>query len=157
MSRRAHPADVYSMWHQKTVDHVQEMTVRLPRRLTRLGRGDRIVYASDKWERDGDVHTYQHEFTSGPDVFVGDKRGEIDTRDFLGIESLTECQLDWIHLGSVEELKVRPDAGKKQVLKFEHQPFLCATPEKDTLVVMSTRLFFVRGGSMTVTERGIVR
>lgn len=151
------PQNVYEMWHQKRVDSVTPMEIILPRRLTRLGRGKRIVYESDKWEADGDFYPYQHEF-GHPDVFVAHKQGEIDTRDFLGLDDLENCQLDWVHLGVVEELRYRaPESEKKTVLRFSQQPFLCCTPECDTLVIMSSpNMYFVRGGTMRVTERGIV-
>ena len=150
-------ADVYKMWHQKPVKEVIEIAFVLPRRLTRMGQANRIVYESDKWEEDGEVYPYQHEFTSSPDTFIADPEGEIDTRDFLEMDDLDDFVLNWIHLGCVAELRVKiPGQKKKRNIVFEDGPLMCRTAEKDTLIVLHHELMFVRGGTMVITDRGIV-
>lgn len=147
------------MWHQKPAREVLDIPdFTLPKRLTRLGIANRIVYDSDKWEDDGDFHLYQHEFVSKPEVFVADRYGEIDTRDFLDIDSLDGFELNWIVLAFVRELRVRiPEQRRKTNFVYGEPPIMACNPELDTVVVLHSELTFIRGGTMQITERGIVR
>jgi hypothetical protein len=165
------------MWHQKEVDAIDETTLHLPEKLRCIGTADEVLYQSDKWEQDGDFYPYQHDFSSAPSVFIADgavlgQRGAKDGRDgpaassrggrivstktFLRLSSL-HGQIAWPLLAFVEELSLRvPGQAEKLTLRFTRPPMMCCA-DKKTLVILHDDLIVIRGGSMVVTERGIVR
>lgn len=146
----------YEMWHQKPHDRVEEMNLTLPPSMRKVGIADEIEYRSDKWEDDGKFYPYEHAFTSRPTVYMGDKRAPLDTRRFFSLQTLNDT-LAWPLLAFVETLSIRePGKPHKTVLRFGRDPIMCCADER-TVVILHDSLIAIRGGSMVVTERGIVK
>jgi len=146
----------YEMWHQKPHDQVKKMPLQLPKALRKVGIADEIVYHSDKWEQDGDFYPYEHHFTSRPTVYMGDARGSSDTLRFFKLQTLDDT-IAWPLLAFVEHLIVRePGKPRKTELRFKKHPIMCCA-DKHTVVILHDQLIAIRGGSMVVTERGIVK
>lgn len=155
----------YTRWHQKNPKEVVEATYDFPETVVDVGRAVRIIYSSDKWEKDGDNHLYEHKFDSRPSVYTEAKGGvrtnpgaiEVPTKRLLSVDSFRQ-QLALPVLATVVEL-VYHDGSKERETSFgNRQPLLCAALDMRTLVIFDIpRPFFIKGGEMTVTERGIVK
>ena len=162
MSRRDHPRleaaeDLYREWHQKHPREVVETTFDFPEQVAVVGNAVQIIYASAKWETK--AFLYEHDFTSRPEVYapVEGSRGTLDTKSLLGVDSFTE-PLPLPILATAQRLTYH-DGSREITTDFGgREPLLCSSLDKRTLVIFDeTCLFFVRGGQMVVTERGIVK
>lgn len=160
--------DAWRMWHQKEPREIIPTSFKFPKKMVPVGKANRILYRSDKWEEDGDFYTYYHDFDSHPTVYTTEKsplakglrsNGEekIDVADFLGMEHIN-AELSLPLLATTMELIITGEDGKKRTKKFRLEPPLCCTSDLKTLVILSDDIpIIIRGGKMVVTERGIVR
>jgi hypothetical protein len=177
VSRRLRQAeDHFRLWHQKDPRELFEIDYDFPEHVYCVGRADAILYASDKWERDGDFFDYIHDFSSLPYVYACDGAfnlpahgrksvkqllratdldGEFALPILAGVRQLVVCPLDE---EGPRNARGNPSA-RKQYLDFEDPPLLCCSPDLKTLVIFSEERgpIFIRGGQMVVTERGIVK
>jgi hypothetical protein len=148
---------LFRMWHQKHPDEVVDMTFAFPPVVSCIGHAREIMYHSDKWEDDGDFYPYQHTFDSRPLAFLRDGAGkEKSTRTLLGVQDLNGT---WAMplLAYVEALIV-DDGQQEHTIRFSDYPVMTCSPDRQTVVILNRGMpVFVRGGEMTVTERGIVK
>lgn len=152
MTKTGKAERTYVMWHQKNPTKVHKVDVPLPKLVACVGAADCITYVSDKWEEDGDVHDYVHEFDSSPSVYMVDDDGDVE----LVVEGEHALPI----LGVVRELIFLPTgAEKKHVLRFRTLPIMCCTTDKKTVVIFAEKTgpIFIHGGKMHITERGIHR
>ncbi len=150
---------VWTMWHQKDEPRqLVEAEWDFPDFVFHAGQADTIVYSSDKWEDDGDFHDYVHDFDSRPSVYAyaGDGN-ERSVARLLGVRDLSG-DMPLTVLAIVKEFIYTPLGHPRQCVRFADPPLLCTTNDKKTLVILSEErgAIFVRGGTMHVTERGIV-
>lgn len=160
--------EAWRMWHQKEPREIIPTSFKFPKKMVPVGKADRILYRSDKWEDDGDFYTYYHDFDSRPTVYTTDKstlaairenntEGQIDVADFLGMEHIN-AELSLPLLATTMELVVIGEDGKRRTKKFRPEPPLCCTADLKTLLILADDIpIIIRGGKMVVTERGIVR
>jgi hypothetical protein len=155
-------ADLYRLWHQKEAEEDIEV-LDLPLEAIEVfhaGRADSILYVSDKWEDDGNVYDYSHEFDSGPSVYMEDGEGDQgDVEELLQTAVSARAKAPFPVLAGVKELILVDDDGNKRVLRFKVTPMLLMTLDKRGLLILSKELgpIYIRGGKMHVTERGIHR
>lgn len=150
-------AGKYQMWHRKPVRAWKERKFDFPARVGRVGRAVSIVYESDKWEKDGALFNYVHDFSSGPVVYRagGKSAAARDTRGLLGVSDLKGL-IPLVQLATVVEVIV--DNGKKRwPLAFSNQPPLMTTLDTKTLVILCRDPIFISGGEMRVRAPGIVK
>jgi hypothetical protein len=160
--------DAWRMWHQKEPREMVETTYDFPEEVVPVGKAQRILYSSDKWEEDGDFYTYFHDFDSHPMVYAPstsswakkrENRGSrpLDVARTLKMEHVDD-ELQLPLLAKTLELIIVDGEGKKQSRKFRGQTPLCCTSDLKTLLVLaSDGPIIIRGGQMVVTERGIVK
>lgn len=164
---------LYSLWTEKDPevsslwqDVVNERLVDWDTlEFRQLGTAGDILYVSDKWEKDGVLERYHHPFDSRPGVFCAseDAEGKASTlARLLGARSLTGSSTVALTLiAVVEELVIRREGKPHLTLRFADAdvPPLCATTDARSLVILTKDRgpIFIRGGSMRVTARGIVR
>lgn len=174
MSRRLQKAeDHFRLWHQKNPRQIFEIDYDFPEYVDCIGRADAILYASDKWERDGDFFDYIHDFSSLPFVYACEGAFDLppygrpkSVKQLLRATDLDE-EFALPILAGVRQLVVCPvneegprsNPAQKQYIDFRDPPMLCCSPDLKTLVIFSEERgpIFVRGGQMVVTERGIVK
>lgn len=161
--------DAWRMWHQKEPREVVEATYDFPEEVVPVGKAQRILYSSDKWEEDGDFYTYYHDFDSHPTVYApststwakranGSPRAKpLDVARTLKMKHVDD-ELQLPLLAKTLELIIVDNDGDKQSRKFRGETPLCCTADLKTLVILaSDGPIIVRGGQMVVTERGIVK
>lgn len=155
----------WRMWHQKEPRELHEVSYQFPSHVFCVGTAETIVYASDKWEKDGKFFDYVHEFDSRPEVFMvdGQRRNPAappsSVKKLLGTRDL-EGELALPILGHVKEIIISPpDDAPDHCIRFRDNPIMCCTADHKTVIVFSETKgpIFIRGGKMVVTERGIVR
>ncbi len=105
-----------------------------PEKVYRVGRADQIWYYSDKWEADGDGHTYYHDCTSHPFVYCGedsflmkhaDKRlVEKTSKSLLKVKSV-HGEIPLSYLAVTLELTVNFGKHKKRFKFSAKQPPMC--------------------------------
>lgn len=161
MSTQSKAEQVWRTWHQKNPRELHEVEYDFPEEVFSIGLAETIIYASDKWEDDGDFYDYVHEHETGAEVFTTDGTGRrASVKSLLGTrQDLKTGELSLPMLGMVKELIVMPhDADAKHSLKFKEKPILSCSLDRKTLIIFSESKgpIFVRGGRMVVTERGIV-
>lgn len=150
--------NLFRLWHQKhpNEDDHQRMTTSFAPVVGYVGHAQSIVYLSDKWEDDGDFHPYEHDFDSHPMAFSRDGEGrEKDTAHLLGVPSVNGA---WAMplLAYVQSVTLDDGRGPFTV-KFPDFPVMTCSPDRKTLVILHRPAHvFIRGGTMTITERGIV-
>lgn len=165
--RRAEAAKIWRMWHQKEPREVIPTTYDFPKTAFKVGTADRILYSSDKWEDDGDFYTYFHDFESHPSIYTteysplakGAKRNSdvIDVYAALSMER-RNSQVTLPLLAQTMELKYIGPDGKKKSYKFKGKPPMCCAADLKTLVILAEEApIIIQGGSMVITERGIIR
>ena len=160
----------YKLWHQKPPDSYKVSTYKFPKQVTRLGRAKNILYFSDKWEEDGKGFEYTHDFTSKPDVYASpglvDALGiAIENPKGVNVQRALKCSPDGdIPLGFMAlALEMTLDADGEEVtipLKSDGASVWCLPDRKGVLIFVGEsrpECLIIRGGSMVVTERGIVR
>lgn len=157
----------YELWHQKEVDEIIETSYPLERTdVFWAGHADVIYYTSDKWEQDGDVYRYVHDFDSRPGVFTKDGYEDSDDDTIVDPcwllhvpEVSARAKAPLAFLATVEELIfVRPD-GSKHSYRFRSPPALLGTTDRKGLLILSRDKgpIYIRGGKMFYDERGIHR
>lgn len=167
---KAWAEDAWRMWHQKEPREVVEATYDFPEEVVPVGKAQRILYSSDKWEEDGDFYTYFHDFDSHPTVYAPSKSAWAKKRANKGTRAKpldvahtlkmahVDDELQLPLLAKTLELIIVDAEGKKQSRKFKGETPLCCTSDLKTLVVLaSDGPIIIRGGQMVVTERGIVK
>lgn len=186
MSRRlGRVSDVYREWHQKEPDFSKsvETTFDFPEKVSVIGTAFRIIYSSDKWEPkpylydhyfgtysekgfepydlDGNFNPHEHGWKPEASVYgvaeKGAKVGEkIETQRLLGVQSFAE-QLPLPILATVQSLTCHDGSKAQRTVFGGRQPLLCSTLDKRTLVIFDfPSVILINGGTMRVTERGIV-
>ncbi len=150
----------FRMWHQKEPNGVVPYDYPLEDYdVFCAGVADTILYASDKWERDGNVHDYIHEFDSHPTVWTTDGHGEEgNPADLMDVDEVSRnAEASLPILAAVKSLLVRREDGSKRDIRFRSPPMLLSTLDKKGLVILTEDVgpIYVRGGRMIVTARGI--
>jgi hypothetical protein len=129
-----------------------------------VGKAEEILYASDKWERDGDLHDYVHTFESHPGVYIPQSTaGDEDvigrpkkTLSLLGLRS-ARAQLSVAQLAKVRDFTFTDKAGDLVEIALGRGAIILSTPDKKCLIILAKNgPVLVRGGKMKVTARGIV-
>jgi hypothetical protein len=165
--RRAEAAKIWRMWHQKEPREVIPTTYDFPKTAFNVGTANRILYSSDKWEDDGDFYTYFHDFESHPSIYTtshsplakGLRRNSdvIDVYEALSMER-PDSQVTLPLLAMTMELKYIGPDGKKKSYKFKGKPPMCCAADLKTIVILAEEApIIIQGGSMVITERGIIR
>ena len=161
-------AKIWRMWHQKEPRKILSETYTFPKTAFEIGKADRILYSSDKWEDDGDFYTYYHDFDSHPEVYTtarsplaeGLSRRNVDKIDVpatLGMEDVNS-RMAFPILAKTMELKFTDLEGKKHSKKIKGRPWLCCAHDSRTIVILAKEApIIIAGGQMVITERGIVR
>lgn len=174
MSRHLSKAeDHFRLWHQKEPRQIFEVDYDFPDYVHCVGRAEDILYASDKWEEDGNFFDYIHDFDSLPFVYACEGSFDLpvkgqpkSVKKLLQAPSL-DGEFSLPILAQVRELVICPVAAKgprtnpmnRRMLAFDQLPLLCCSPDLKTLIIFSEERgpIFIRGGEMVVTERGIVK
>lgn len=155
----------WRMWHQKEPRELFETSYDFPEHVFCVGTAETVIYASDKWEKDGKFFDYVHEFDSRPEVFMADGQrrnpgaAPTSVKRLLGTRDL-EGELALPILAKVKTLIISPpDDAPDHYINFRDEPVMCCTADHKTVVIFSESKgpIFIRGGKMVVTERGIVR
>lgn len=157
--------EAWRMWHQKEPRELLDQKYELPPEVVPVGKAKKIFYSSDKWEEDGDFYTYYHDFDSHPTVYVPETSSwakyatggkPIDVADTLEMSSLhDEVRLPML-AKTLELIAIVDDDDKSR--RFRGHPPLCCTRDLKTIVIFAhDGPVIIRGGKMTITERGIVR
>jgi hypothetical protein len=158
----------WSMWHKKDEPRSERtLSVKLldEKHFVPIGKAEEILYASDKWEKDGDVHDYVHDFESHPKVFIPSSKardGEAigapkSTLSLLGVKARPN-PLPAPQLATVQALSYRDANGDLVDVAVGRGAKLLSTPDKKGLIIVtSSGPILVRGGQMRVTARGIVK
>lgn len=162
----------YRMWHQKHPDGITKKTVQFPEEVYAIGTAREILYASDKWEKNGEFFDYHHCFDTRPQVFTlgGDGRAR-DVGSLLGVRDVNHGYIAMPELAEVKEFTFN-DGERDHTLRFgKPRPLMSCSKDRRTLVIFAgPKLggpYFVRSperrsnpsstrGVMIVTERGIV-
>jgi len=152
---RANPEDAierYKIFHKKDPRGVV-MLRGLPERFTEIGRGESVMYETDKWEADGNDTRYKH--LHGPGVRVFEAAGSIAGGDALpvtppspeeGFARLGRCLGFFVRVGKDVREYNPPDTD------------LFASPSGNLLGVYSPSrgwVAFMAGGSLRVEAEGI--
>lgn len=149
--------DRYETWHQKPVKSFKTNQFTFSPTVYSVGKAVSIWYRSDKWEKDGEVYDYTHDFSSRPTVYrPKPKNGQgKDTRALLGVGDLHGI-VPLTALAVVKELTVEKN-GVTRAIQFARPPKLTATRDMKTLVILSPEPIFIRGGKMVVGAPGIMK
>lgn len=162
--------EAWRMWHQKEPREVLPATYDFPEEVVPVGKAQRILYSSDKWEEDGDFYTYFHDFDSHPTVYAPARSAWAKTRANKSKQTKpldvartlkvphVDSEIQLPLLAKTLELIIVGVDGKKASRKFRGETPLCCTSDLKTLLILaSDGPIIIRGGQMVVTERGIVR
>ncbi len=148
----------YETWHQKHVNKIIEKRYEFPKQVFCVGKAVHIMYHSDKWEDEGKGFDYSHYFDSMPSVYKANPAmgSPKSVRNLLKADPDGELPLPI--LAGVLEITIN-DGVRDQKTKFEsHKPLMCCSDDRKTLIIFAkSGPIFIRGGSMVVTERGIVK
>lgn len=162
----------YKSWHAKAPDTVFGSNYDFPNKVELLGKAIDIIYYADKWEKDGKGFEYIHTFDSKPLVYA--KRSYLTGKaaasqqksvcELLQVKSLS-VDLDLPVLAIAKELTIERDSDHhRQTLLFKRsKPVMSCSHDRKTLIIFAygddgkEAPIFIRGGTMIVTERGIVR
>lgn len=159
--------EAWRMWNQKEVRSVSPAEYDFPEVVVPVGKADRILYSADKWEEDGDFFTYYHDFDSHPFVYtekgasmtkgISGKGKGIDVAQVFGVETVDDSWSVPVLAYALELIWTTPD-GRKAKKKFKKDTIMSCAEDLKTLCILSEDApVFIRGGSMVITERGIVR
>ncbi len=159
--------EAWRMWNQKEVRAVVPAEYDFPEKVIPIGKADRILYSADKWEEDGDFFTYYHDFDSHPFVYtekgapmtkgIRSKGGSLDVADVFGVETVNDSWSIPV-LAYALELRWTTPEGKKARKKFKKDTIMSCAEDLKTLCILSEDApVFIQGGTMEITERGIVR
>lgn len=159
--------EAWRMWNQKEVRSVAPAEYDFPEVVFPVGRADRILYSADKWEEDGDFFTYYHDFDSHPIVYtekgapmmkgVRSNGQPLDVPDVFNVETVDDQWSIPVLAYVLELFWTKPD-GTKAKKKFKKDTIMTCAEDLQTLCILSEDApVFIRGGSMEITERGIVR
>ena len=153
----------YELWHQKHPDRVVRMSNKHldEKDFCTIGRAVQIIYKSDKWEEDGNVFTYDHDFSSAPSVYCPASHVDIvggyrHRNNLLGHAHTNPFPATM--LAHVVSLDVMDAEGEIFALTGVSKARLLCTPDRKALIIPTrSTVFIIRGGKMRVTERGIVK
>jgi hypothetical protein len=165
--------DHFRLWHQKDPREIFEVDYDFPDYVHCIGRAEDILYASDKWETDGNFFDYIHDFSTLPFVYACEGSFDLPSVGrpkrvdrLLQAPNLHE-EFSLPILAQVRELVICPagssgsrsKAVRRRKIQFDQLPLLCCSPDLRTLVIFSDERgpIFIRGGEMVVTEHGIVK
>jgi len=153
---RANPADAverYKIFHKKDPRGV--VTLRgLPREFVEIGRGEAVMYETDKWEDDGNDTRYKHLHNPGVRVFEAASAGAGDTTRLPvtppapdeGFARLGKCLGYFVRVGNAVREYNPPNTD------------LFASPSGDLLAVYCRSrgwIAFMAGGALRVEAEGI--
>lgn len=153
----------FKAWHDKHPTETVEEQYTFPDYVYRCGRIVEMIYESDKWEEDGDMYPYIHEFESKPPVFCLEESEVFEpadaprsVRDLLCVRDL-DGDVPLTMLAFVSEVTLEFSGGEKQRFHFKNTPVMAGTLDNRTLVVFHDKgPIFISGGAMRITPRGIV-
>lgn len=168
-SPRRNKADsIFRLWHEKDPRKdigpikVRDLGVAT---FACIGKCDQIEYDSDKWEKDGEMHSYYHDTTSHPGVwipaqYVSDEERigqERSTKALLGVRNVSGPL--WLaQLAFCTSLTYKDKAGEKLGMEISGKSKLLSTPDKKAVLILTKKgPVIVRGGQMRVTARGLVK
>lgn len=150
----------FRLWHQKEPSEVFDTDYPLEEYDVFLaGTADEILYVSDKWEDDGRMYDYIHDFDSAPSVFTTEGYGdEEDPAELLRVPKVAkDAEASLPILAAVKRITIVRDDGSKHQIRFREPPMLCCSLDKKCLVILTEDVgpIYIRGGRMHVTARGI--
>lgn len=147
---------VYQEWHAKDPQNIVKIKVPsgLPEEVFAVGKALQIAYRSGKWKKGKATDDYEHDtkWTDPPTIYheTGDGRGRL-VDSFLKNDVI-------VHLG--ECLEVIGEDANGEPLEIDigsRRPKLVCTNDYKTLIILHKEgPIFINGGSMRITERGIV-
>ena len=146
--------DVYEEWHSKEPSQLKTVKVDPPDRVYACGKGELIAYRSGKWQKGNNTEDYEHLFTSKPTVYHSTGEGRV--RSVGGLLKNDTI----ISLGYCIELTVIGFDGQEYefpIGRSRKPRMVCTTDKKTVIVLHSKGPIFINGGSMRVTDRGIVK
>jgi hypothetical protein len=147
---------VYQEWHAKDPSDIVKIKVPhgLPNEVASVGKALQIAYRSGKWKKGNSTDDYEHDTKSSDPPTIYHETGDGRVR---AVSSFLKNDVI-VHLGECleiigEDLDGEPleiDIGKKL-------PKLVCTSDYRTLIILHKEgPIFINGGTMKVTERGIV-
>ncbi len=147
---------VYQEWHAKEPNDIVKIKVPrgLPVEVFAIGKALQIAYRSGKWKKGNATDDYEHDtkWSDPPTIYhdTGDGRART-TESFLKNDVI-------VHLGECLEIIGEDPTGEPiEVAIGKKLPKLVCTNDYKTLIVLhNDGPIFINGGSMRVTERGIV-
>jgi hypothetical protein len=159
--------DLYRLWHSKDPKKTATKKVKglSASHFCAVGHAKEITYASDKWEKDGEVHLYVHDFDSRPKIWL--PANEVSEDEVIGRPRKTASLLGGGYsngalvvalLATVEEFVFIDHEGVDARLPVGRGTHLYSTLDKKTLIItVPGGPLLVRGAAMKVTGRGIVK
>jgi len=148
---------VYEKWHDKQPNSIAKVKVPggLPKEVFALGHASQIAYRSGKWKKGRTTDDYDHDTKWSDPPTIYHKTGD-------GQEKLVGTLLKndvIIHLGECLEIigedfdgePIEVNIGKTRLPKM-----VCTTDYKTLIILHKDGPIFICGGSMRITERGIV-
>lgn len=166
--RRSKADSIFRLWHEKNprkdVGPVKVKDLSVPT-FACVGKCEQIEYDSDKWEKDGEMHSYYHDTTSHPGVwipatYVGAEERigkEKSTRSLLGIRD-SHGPLWLAQLAICTSLTYKDKSGGKLQMEISGKSKMLSTPDKKAVLILTRKgPVIVRGGQMRVTARGLVK
>lgn len=163
-----HGRKTWRMWHSK--DEPRKEYTRTEKLLSEshfipIGKAHEILYASDKWEKNGDNFDYIHEFESHPKVFIPASKASEDeatgaprtTASVLGLRS-PKKSLVVAALATAKAFTYYDVDGELVEIQGLKGALVGSSPDKKTLLILAKKgPILVRGGQMRITARGIVK
>lgn len=167
--RRRNKADsIFREWHDKDPRKdigpikVKDLGVST---FACVGKCEQIEYDSDKWEKDGELHSYYHDTTSKPGVWIPSTYAGEDER--IGRDKSTSSLLGakpgkgalWLaQLAFCTSLTYKDKSGEKLGMEISGKSKMLSTPDKKGVLILTRKgPVIVHGGSMRVTPRGLVK
>lgn len=154
----------FKAWHDKDASKVHEQDYDFPSFVYSCARVVEMIYESDKWEDDGDMYPYIHDFESRPWLYAPEDFEVLDpsnthrsVRALLCVSNL-DGPVPLTLLAVVNEITVEFSGGERQRYYFKNPPILAGTTDNQTLVMFhDDGPLFINGGKMRITPRGIVK
>lgn len=161
---------LFKMWSNKDPVGAHVVPYEFPDNLVQIGTAETILYASDKWEVDGDSYNYIHEFESHPPVYSSPKPGNrhrnnpsVATSELINADINGDVPLPMLAL--VRRFSYRDlDTGKTVALDYKEKdmPLLCMTNDAKGIIIFTVIdgedvPIVVRGGEMYVNAHGIIK
>lgn len=163
-------SNLFKMWSNKDPVGAHVVPYEFPEQLHQIGTAKTIIYASDKWEQDGDTYNYIHEFESHPPVYSTSEiapnsrnNPSMRTSELINADINGDVPLPMLALVKRFEYTDN-NTGKSHDLTFsgKEMPLLCMTNDAKGIIIFMVRdgkdiPIVVRGGEMYVNAHGIIK